>query len=69
MKGYEIGGLRQRKNLLFVNKKKQKNFVNLELECSEPFYQKFFASFFQKRCFLYCLQPIDFRTARALTRR
>jgi len=42
-----------------VNKKKQKNFVNLEFECSDlstvssdPLEQKFFASFFQKRCFI-----------------
>jgi len=53
-----IGEINRKKSLLFVNKKKQKNFVNLEIACnglatvgSEPFEQKFFASFFQKRCF------------------
>jgi len=74
----EISTLRGRKHLLFVNKKKQKNFVNQgwgihaglrhmscldrsKAVCSEPNDQKFFASFFQKRCFLPFLQPIDFR--------
>jgi len=63
----EINRLSHRKNLLFVNKKKQKNFVNLALVCSDPsnvhsdpFEQKSFASFFQRRCFLPLLQPIDF---------
>jgi len=49
----------------FLEKKKQKTFVNLELACSslsnvrsDPFEQKFFASFFQKRCFLTLLQLI-----------
>jgi len=59
--------IRQKKNLLFVNKKKQKNFVNLESEStglsavrSDLMEQKFFASFFQKRCFFPSLQPVDF---------
>jgi len=52
----ETSRLRHRKNLLFVNKRKQKNFVY--------FYQKFFASFFQKRCSLPFLQPIDFTFCR-----
>ena len=49
----------QGKCLLFVNKKKQKNFVNLEFACvglsnvrSVPFGKKFFAAFFQKSCIL-----------------
>jgi len=57
----------KQKNLLFVNKKKQKNFVNLEFACaglpavgSDPIEQKFFASFFQKRCFLSFATPIEF---------
>jgi hypothetical protein len=40
------------KRLLFVNKKKQKNFANLDHAVSSawgPFEQKFFGSFFQKR--------------------
>ena len=66
MNGCELERLEHRKSLLFVNKKKQKNFFNLELACtglqnvgSRPFEQKFFASFFQKRCYLPSLQPID----------
>ena len=58
---------RHKKSLIFVNKKKQKNFVNLDLVCtglstvrSDPLEQKFFASFFQKRCFVPSLQLIDF---------
>jgi hypothetical protein len=41
-----------KKGLLFVNKKKQKNFFNLDraVETSSgPAEQKFFGSFFQKR--------------------
>jgi len=60
----EITRLGHRKSLLFVNKKKQKNFVNLELARtgqanarSDLCYQKFFASFFQKRCLLSVLPP------------
>jgi hypothetical protein len=40
------------KRLLFVNKKKQKNFCNLNHAVPNtwgPFEQKFFGSFFQKR--------------------
>jgi len=55
-----------------VNKKKQKNFVNLGLACtslanvrSNLFYQKFFASFFQKRCILPLRQPVDFPNYRS----
>ena len=43
-----------RKNLLFVNKKKQKNFIRLRPRASRPANdQTFFGSFFQKRtaCF------------------
>jgi len=48
----ETSRLRHRKNLLFVNKRKQKNFVY--------FYQKFFASFFQKDApFLFCNRLIS----------
>jgi len=58
----QINRLRRRKSLLFVNKKKQKNFVNLgfadlSMVGFDPFGQKFFASFFQKRCFLSRLEP------------
>jgi len=63
----EINKLKHRKNLLFVNKKKQKNFVNLGsvFTClpaggSDPIEQKFFASFFQNRCFPPSLQLTDF---------
>ena len=63
----EINKLRQKRSLLFVNKKKQKNFVDLGFSCprlpmvgAEPFEQKFFTSFFQKRCFLTFLQNFDF---------
>jgi len=45
----------RRKNLLFVNKKKQKNFVTWSAPTVAGAFQseqKFFASFFQKRCFL-----------------
>jgi len=62
----EINRWRRKGGLLFVNKKKQENFVNLELACagllnvcSSLSEQKFFASFFKKRCFLSSLQPID----------
>jgi len=55
----EINRLKSRKKLLFVNKKQQKNFVNLEFACtglravdSGPIEQKFFGSFFQKRTLL-----------------
>jgi len=51
---HEINRLRYRKNLLFVNKKKQKNFVNWSAPAGRrcaPSDQKFFASFFQKSCF------------------
>jgi len=51
--------LKDRRSLLFVNKKKQKNFVNFGFAFAAPatvgfnqFEQEFFASFFQKRCFL-----------------
>jgi len=57
------GRLKRRKNLLFVNKKKQKNFVNWSAPAiggALQREQKFFASFFQKRCFLPSLQLIDF---------
>jgi len=50
----EINRLRGRRSLLFVNKKKQKNFVNWGCIGSiggALHRQKFFASFFQKRCF------------------
>jgi len=46
--------LSQDKCLLLVNKKKQKNFVNWSAPASLGAFhqeQKFFASFFQKRCF------------------
>jgi len=59
----EINRLRHRKNLLFVNKKKQKNFVNWSapaLDAVIQSEQKFFTSFFQKRCFFPSLQPFDF---------
>ena len=57
---------RFRKSLLFVNKKKQKNFGNKRLEYtalstvhSDLIHQKFFAFFFQKRCFSLSLQAFD----------
>jgi len=58
----EINRLRQ-KSLLFVNKKKQKNFVNWSAAAVVGAFQseqKFFASFFQKRGFSPLLQPTDF---------
>ena len=58
----EITRLKQSKGLLFVNKKKQKNFVNLEFGFAGPLNvwsdaiePKFFASFFRKRCFFLLL--------------
>ena len=55
----EIDMVKRQSGLLFVNKKKQKNFVNLEFVFtglsavgSDLIEQKFFAAFFQKRCFL-----------------
>jgi len=50
----EIKRVDKEKNLLFVNKKKQKNLVNLiNCESSQdrqgPIEQKLFAAFFQKR--------------------
>ena len=60
-----------RKSLLFVNKKKQKNFVNWSAPAvvgalqSE---QNFFASFFQKRCFSPFPQPTDFKALPRITR-
>jgi len=52
---------------VFFLKKEAKTFVNSGFVCtglpavnSGPFEQKFFASFFQKRCFLPSLQPIAF---------
>jgi hypothetical protein len=46
-------GCRGRKNLLFVNKKKQKNFIRLQAWRPGGWRTegKFFASFFQKRRF------------------
>ena len=41
--------------LLFVNKKKQKNFANIGISRAASSGQKFFASFFQKRSFLFLL--------------
>jgi len=56
----EIKGIRKSQNLLFLKKKKQKNFVNMGFVCaglpvvsSKLFEEKFFASFFQKRCFAF----------------
>jgi len=46
-----------------VNKKKQKNFVNWSAVAKVGVFhseQKFFASFFQKKCFFPALQIIDF---------
>ena len=48
----EINWLKVRKNLLFVNKKKQKNFVNFVLGLSAPGQlNKSFCFFFQKEGF------------------
>ena len=58
-----VSELSEKKVLLFVNKKKQKNFVNWSAPAEVGALhreQKFFASFFQKRCFLSLLQPTDF---------
>jgi len=55
--------LSEKKVVLFVNKKKQKNFVNWSAPAAVVAFQreqKFFASFFQKRCFLIFLQLADF---------
>jgi len=67
MNAREIDGLKQRKPLLFVNKKKQKNFVNLELALtalpnvrSGPLEQKLFASFFQKKMLPSFAATVDF---------
>jgi len=57
----EINRLKARRSLLFVNKKKQKNFVNWSAPAIGGAFewdQKFFASFFQKRCFLPSGLPI-----------
>jgi len=53
----KINRLSCRKKLLLVNKKKQENFVNQGVHClagvhSDLIHQKFYASFFQTRCFL-----------------
>ena len=50
----ELNGLRYGKNLLFVNKKKQKNFVNLELGYGVPVLsnKSFLLLFFKKEAFL-----------------
>jgi len=50
-----------KESLLFVNKKKQKNFVNFGIGRAATFGQKFFASFFQKRRFFFLpLLPLIF---------
>ena len=61
----ENNWLRHKKGLLFVNRKKQKNYANLVFSCarlptvdSDLLKQKLFASFFQKRCFFFSLNII-----------
>jgi len=68
----EISRLRQRKNLLFVNKKKQKNFVTWSAPAVVSVFQciKVLCFFFSKKMLLPSLQPIDFTyclSARPLT--
>jgi hypothetical protein len=58
----------KKKELLFVNKKKQKNFDNfwpMALERSREAEQKFFASFFKKEVLASFLYPINSRKASA----